>query len=381
MSQLVGHDFLMGLARIRGPADPFLVAVLRGDVGLDDLQRLNGVVARNRVRRNRGVAVEEGVGDRDRPPPALPVRTRDLVERVLVRDRVHSIDLVDQELPARGPAEDQAHSAPRIVVPRSDAGAHFGQAAAGHARLPAGLHGDADALAAVELSPPEREAVVEARRGAPGEPERPGDPQGAVGPAGVDVVGRPVDPRHAVGDPAAEAGRVARLAARLARQQDAVPRPDLEEEAEAELDGAVDTFRRIEEEEHPVALGQHRQAENSHRNAVRPDTARLANEDRAAGNEALQHVLDLHRVVRRRHVRGERRRGGPDLAEHEDRRTLDHPRVGGQDVDDRRRRSGNEGGGEENYSPHLKAKVSLAGTATSPCRLRCDQRSLSPSVT
>ena len=384
VTQLVTHDLFVGLARIRRRAQPLPVAVLRRDVRLDDRERLDLLVPRNFVRRDARVAVEEGVRDRDRAALTMPVRPRDLVERILVGDRVHSVNLVGPELRVQRAPKDQVRPARRIVVPGADRRAHLGQTAAGHPGLTARLDGHPDAALPVELSPPQRETVVEAGRRTPGEPERLDDPQGPGRPIDLEVVGRPVRARGAVGDPAAKPVRVAGPAIRLARQQDALPRPDLEEQAETELDRAIDTVPRFEEEEHPVVLGQHRQAENPHRHAVRPDAARLANEDRAARDEALQHVLDFDRVVRRRPVRAERRHNGPDLAEHDDRRALDHRGVGRQDVD----RGGGGGRHEEGeqewkrcYSRHGKANVSLAGTATCPCRLRCDQRSLSPSVT
>ena len=74
----------------------------------------------------------------------------------------------------------------------------------------------------------------------------------------------------------------------------------------------------MEEEEHAVSLDRNRQAHDPQRVAAGAEASRLANDDRAAGHEALQHFLHLEHVVRRGHVSRWRRLGRDDLAEDDD---------------------------------------------------------------
>ncbi|MYF04864.1 MAG: hypothetical protein F4230_07775 [Holophagales bacterium] len=140
-----------------------------------------------------------------------------------------------------------------------------------------------------------------------------------------------------IGDPAPERLRVARQARTntfirpevvgqrrpppergLAHEQRPAACLHLEEHAEREFDGAVDALDRVEEEQHPIPLDEIGEPHDSSRHAAGADPPGLTHDDRAARDEALQHLLDLeHEVGRRDAVHG-RRFGRDDFAEHDD---------------------------------------------------------------
>ena len=273
-------------------------------------------------------------------------------------------------------------------VPGPHRGAYPGQAASRDPGLTSGLDGEANAAAAVELPPADGQAVVETLLGASRQRERRPDRDGALRRLGLEVVGGTLDARRAIGDPAAEAGGIPRqpradavrgrgvagqghfaVERRLAHQEHPLPGSDLEEQAEGELDRAPGVGQRIEEEQHAVSLSQHRQAGNPRRHATGENAAGLAHDDRAAGDEALEDLLDLEGVVRDA-VQGPRH--GANLAEHDDLRAFDHGVVGGEDVDEGGGRGGEEGGGQ--YGAGL-----AAGAFRRPTSSAAGQRTRAPS--
>jgi len=228
--------------------------------------------------------------------------------RILEGDRVRTVE-VQGRLLVRQAAPDQVDPAPGILVPCLHRGKHLRHPAARDAPLAVRVDHHANALAPVELPPASWElrsgAAVGGRQVEGGD-----DRRGFLSRIAREVVGQTVGAGHVIGDAAAKPDRVARAPLvdpgaggravgdgpdtkrRFALQHHAAGRRRLEEHAQGEFDGAVDAIDWTQEEQHPVAFGERWQAGHPAHQAVRTDAAGLANDDRAARNEALEHLLD-----------------------------------------------------------------------------------------
>ena len=117
-------------------------------------------------------------------------------------------------------------------------------------------------------------------------------------------------------------------------------------------------FLPAQEEQDPVALGEHRQSHDAHCHAIGGDAARLADHDAAASDEPLQHLLDPEQVVgcRRRSIRAGLH--VQNFAEDDDGRPVDHALVRWYDVDDGACRRGLKGCRRENQHSDAQSESS-----------------------